>query len=42
MRLYAAICSAIEAWADRTRTETLEAEMEAVDWALTGGPDDDE
>lgn len=42
MRLYSAICSAIEAWAERTRTETFENEMANADWALTGGPDDDE
>jgi hypothetical protein len=41
MRLYNAICSAIEAWAERTRTDTLEAEMEAADWALMNGDDDD-
>lgn len=42
MRLYAAKCSAIEAWAERTRTDTLEAEFEVADWAMTGGPDDDD
>lgn len=42
MRLYAAICSAIEAWAERARTETLEAEMDAVDWALMGSDEDDD
>ena len=42
MRLYNAICSAIEAWAERTRTDTLEAEMEAADWAKSGGWTDDD
>lgn len=32
MRLYNAVCDAIEAWAERTRTDTLEAELEAADW----------
>jgi hypothetical protein len=41
MRLYNAICSAIEAWAERTRTDTLEAEMSNADWALMNGDDDD-
>lgn len=41
MRLYSAICSAIEARAERTRTETLEAEMENADWALMSGDDDE-
>ena len=42
MRLYNAICSAIEAWAERTRTETFEAEMENADWAKAGGWVDDD
>lgn len=33
MRLYNAICSAIEAWAERTRTDTLEQEFDNADWA---------
>ena len=41
MRLYNAICSAIEAWAERTRTETLEAEMANVDWARMGADEED-
>lgn len=41
MRLYNAICEAIEAWAARTRTDTLEAEMEAADWASVTAEDDD-
>jgi hypothetical protein len=31
MRLYSAICSVLEAWADNLRTDTLEAEMSALD-----------
>jgi len=42
MRLYNAVCSAIEAWAERTRTDTLEAEMEAADWASASPMLDDE
>ena len=41
MRLYNAICEAIEAWAARTRTDTLEAEMEAADWASANLDGDD-
>ena len=33
MRLYAAICSVIEAWAERLHADTFEAEMDALDWA---------
>ena len=32
MRLYSAICSAIEAWAERTRSEGLEQEFANADW----------
>ena len=42
MRLYNAICSAIEAWAERTRTETFEAEMENADWASASPMLDDD
>jgi hypothetical protein len=42
MRLYSAICSAIEAWPERTRTDTLEAEMEAADWAASSSMLDDD
>ena len=41
MRLYNAVCEAIEAWAARTRTDTLDAELDAVDWAMTRGDDDE-
>jgi hypothetical protein len=41
MRLYAAICSAIEAWAERTRTDTLEAELDAADWSMSQADEDD-
>lgn len=41
MRLYAAICEAIEAWAARTRTDTLEQEFENADWAMSQGDDDE-
>lgn len=33
MRLYAAVCAVLEAWAERLHADTLEAEMEAMDWA---------
>lgn len=33
MRMYAALCELIEAYAARLRTDTLEAEMENADWA---------
>ena len=42
MRLYAAICSAIEAWAERARADTLEQEFDNADWAKSGGWTDDE
>ena len=42
MRLYAAVCELIEAHAARVRTDTLESEMEAVDWALMGADEDDD
>lgn len=42
MRLYAAICELIEAYAARARTETLEGEMENIDWALMGTEEDDD
>ena len=33
MRLYAAICAVLEAWAERLHADTLEAEMDNLDWA---------
>ena len=33
MRLYAAICAVLEAWAERLNADTLEAEMDNLDWA---------
>lgn len=42
MRLYNAVCEVLESYAARLRTDTLEAEMEAVDWALMSGDDDDD
>jgi len=42
VRLYNAVCEAIEAWAARTRTDTLEAELEAADWALMSADEDDD
>jgi hypothetical protein len=41
MRLYVAICSVIEAWAERLHADTLEAEFESTDWAMSQGEDDD-
>ena len=41
MRMYAALCELIEAYAARLRTDTLEAEMENADWALMSGDEDD-
>ena len=32
MRLYAAICEVLEAWAENLRTDTLEREFDVVDW----------
>jgi len=40
MRLYAAICEAIEAWAARTRTDTLEQEFDNADWASSSLDED--
>lgn len=37
-----AVCELIEAHEALIRTETFENEMANADWALTGGPDDDE
>jgi hypothetical protein len=42
MRIYRAVCELIEAHAARVRTETFEAEMENVDWALMSGEQDDD
>ena len=41
MRLYAAICSAIEAWAERARTDTLEQEFDNADWSSANTDMDD-
>ena len=41
MRLYHAVCEVLESYAARLRTETLEAELDAVDWALMTGDDED-
>jgi hypothetical protein len=35
MRLYKAVCAVLEAWADRLHADTLEAEMDNLDWAKT-------
>lgn len=32
MRIYAAICSVLEAFAEYLRTDTLEREFETADW----------
>ena len=42
MRLLNAICEVLEAYAARLRTETLEAELDAVDWALMGSDEDED
>jgi hypothetical protein len=42
MRFYHAVCEVLEAYAARLRTDTLEAELEAVDWALMGSDEDDD
>jgi hypothetical protein len=42
MRLYSAICSVIEAWAEHLRTDTLENEFSNADWALSNGDIDDD
>lgn len=42
MRFYNAICDVLESYAARLRTETLEAEMENVDWALMSSDEDDD
>lgn len=42
MRLYDAICELIEAHAARVRTDTLEAELDNVDWAKAGGWSEDD
>ena len=41
VRLYNAICSAIEAWAERTRTDTLEQEFDNADWSSANTDMDD-
>ena len=41
MRLYNAVCSVIEAWAEHIRTDTLENEFDNADWAMSQGEDDD-
>jgi hypothetical protein len=40
-RLLDAVCELIEAHAARVRTETFEAEMDNVDWAMSQGDDED-
>ena len=40
-RLLDAVCELIEAHAALIRTETLEAEMTNVDWAMSQGDDED-
>lgn len=42
MRLYAAICECLEAWAARTRTDTLENEFENADWSHSGAEYEDD
>lgn len=42
MRLLNAVCEVLEAYAARLRTETLECEMDALDWALMGTDEDDD
>jgi hypothetical protein len=41
-RIYNAVCEVLESYAARLRTETLEAELDAVDWALMGSDEDDD
>lgn len=41
-RIYNAICDVLESYAARLRTETLEGEMENIDWALMGSEEDDD
>lgn len=41
MRLYSTICSAIEAWAERTRSEGIENEFENADWTSSSPSLDD-
>jgi hypothetical protein len=36
MRLYDAICSVLEAWAERMKADTLETEFENADWNNDG------
>ena len=42
MRLYSAVCSVLEAWAENLRTDTLEREFADADWtsALADDLDD--
>jgi len=42
MRLYKAVCEVLESYAARLRTDTLEAELDAVDWAIMGSVEDDD
>jgi hypothetical protein len=42
MRLHAAICSVIEAWAEYIKTDTLEREMDHADWAMSQGDADED
>jgi hypothetical protein len=41
MRLYAAVCSVIEAWAEHIRTDTIEREFEVADWAMSHTDEED-
>jgi hypothetical protein len=42
MRLYAAICSFVEAWAEHLRTDTLENEFSNADRAMSQGDADED
>ena len=42
MRLYSAVCSVLEAWAENLRTDTLEREFADADWASAQGDDLDD
>lgn len=42
MRLYDAICSVLEAWADNLRTDTIEREFDNADWAMMSGDEEDD
>jgi hypothetical protein len=40
-RLYNAVCSVLEAWAEYIRTDTIENEFSHADWAMSQGDDED-